>query len=386
MKKLPENLQKILILFIWILFFYFQFQRPFIAKILQNITPTRILTSLLYRLFSLSWIAIPIIIISITKGNFFCWRLCPVGLLCDLIPSFGRTNKTKLNLYIFLILLLSSFFGFNLLALFDPIITFNRAIISFKVSLIEFFIFFSPIILLLLLNIYKKRFWCLKLCPLGAFIDWIVIIKNKKNNTDLERRKFLISIGTGIILGGLLKWKNLKLDPTNRRLIRPPGALPEDQFTDLCIRCGSCVSICLTRTLTPTFLESGLEGVLTPKLTPHIAECDEYCNKCGISCPTQAIKNLPLEIKRNFKIGTAEIDKEKCISWKENKLCLICKEVCSYLAIEIEKNKDNTPCPKIIPRKCRGCGLCEKHCPATPTKAVLVYNTGVGTIIDPNQN
>lgn len=294
-----------------------------------------------------------------------------MGLMQDVIPSFSRTKISKSNQYIFLALLITSIFAPNLLAVLDPLVTFNRAIIS--VQMVWFSI---PIIIIILLNIYKKRFWCFKLCPIGGGLD---LIKPKYN---LERRKTLLAIGSGLILGVFFR---IKPNITHDRLLRPPGALPEKEFKIRCIRCGSCIGVCPTGTLTPVFLESGIEGIFTPKLTPQLAGCDEFCNKCGYACPTQAIRKLPLDTKRNIKIGTAKIDRSRCIAWCCNSRCLICQEYCPYLAIKIVKNKYGTPCPQEIPELCRGCGLCEKNCPARPIRAIKIYNTGAGRII-PQQN
>lgn len=370
MRKLGR-LFNVVIILVWVLIFYLQFERPFIARFAQNISPTLLISSLLYAIFWLSWFSLPILLLAIIKGRFFCWKICPIGLLQDLIPSFGKTKGTKTNLYIFLVLFITSLFGLNLLAIFDPLVIFNRTVTLFFVYLT---------IIILLMSIYKKRFWCFKLCPLGALTDWISVIKNRKK-FDINKRKTLVSIASGLVFVLLFKIKNLYSKPLNERLLRPPGALPEDEFINRCIRCGSCISVCLTGVLTPTIFESGISGIFTPRLITQIAECDEYCNKCCQACPTLAIRNLPLGVKRNFKIGTARIDRSRCIAWEYNGLCLVCKEYCSYLAIEVVNNQNGIHSPKVIPEFCRGCGHCEKNCPARPIRAIRVYNTRAGEII-----
>jgi ferredoxin len=301
-------------------------------------------------------------------------------MLQDIIPSVGKTKHSKINLYIFLSSLAILFFGTNLLACFDPFVTFNRLIILFKIKIEAAFIFTIPFILIIILNLYKKRLWCFKLCPLGAFFDWIALLKNKQV-VDLNKRKTIIALGSGLILGTLSKGIKPLASSADKQLLRPPGSLPENEFVDRCIRCGSCLGVCLTGTLTPSFFEAGLNGLFTPKLDPIKAECDEYCNKCGTACPTQAIKAMSLEIKRNFKIGTAEINRTKCIAWSENQLCLVCQEFCPYLAITSVKNQNGIPSPAVIDNLCRGCGHCENHCPARPTRAIKIYSTGSGTFI-----
>ena len=119
----------------------------------------------------------------------------------------------------------------------------------------------------------------------------------------------------------------------NPRLMRPPGALPEKSFSAKCIRCGECMKVCLTNTLQPCLWESGLDGLWSPRIVPRLAGCDQTCSLCGQVCPTGAIRALPLEEKKNAKLGTAVIDRERCLVWAEDKLCLICDEQCPYNAI-----------------------------------------------------
>lgn len=373
-KKLIRHLSNIVIILIWILIFYFQFEHPFITRTAQNISPALLITTIPHTLFWIGWISVPLLLFGILKGRLFCWKICPIGLLQDLLPSFKKTKASKINLYMFLFLLTVSFFGLNLLAILDPMVTFNRAIILFNLRLKEFLIFSSIFIAITALNIYKKRFWCFKLCPLGAFFDF-----TRSTKYDLDKRRTLIVIGSGLAFAGLLKIKPFSI---HDRLLRPPGALPENEFKNRCIRCGSCIAVCLTGTLTASFLDSGFTGLFSPKLVPQIAECDEYCNKCGEACPSQAIKKLPLSVKRNFKIGTAKIDRSVCFSWSFDKYCLICKEFCSYLAIGVVKNKNGIPAPEEVSSLCRGCGHCENHCPTRPIRAIKVYNDGVGKIIN----
>lgn len=372
-RKLVRYFFNIVVILLWTIIFYVQFERPFIARTAQNISPSLLVSSLPHNLLWLSWVSIPLLLFAIAKGRFFCWNICPVGLLQDSIPSFGKAKITKINLYIFLGLFTASLFGLNLLAVFDPLVNFNSAVISLGLRLIEFIIFFSILGVIILLSIYKKRFWCFKLCPLGAFLDLI-----KVHNLDLEKRRTLIAIGSGITFGLLIRSNSI-----HNRLLRPPGALPEKKFTSRCIKCGSCIAVCLTKTLTPVFLESGIAGIFTPRLVPQIAECDEFCNKCGETCPTQAICNLPLNIKRNFRIGTAKIDRSICISWRNEGLCMICQEHCPYLAIKVVKTETGNPAPQEIPELCTGCGMCENKCPTKPIRAIVVYNIGAGKMINP---
>jgi ferredoxin len=307
-------------------------------------------------------------------------KICPVGLIQDILPSWKKVKHSKINLYTFISFFIISVFDIAILAIIDPLITFNRLVVVFGMTSEAIVIFLMPITIIIALNFYTKRFWCFKLCPLGALVDWITIFKSKKM-IDLDKRKTLIALGSGFVFGTIFRAIEPLSKRPSKRLLRPPGAIPENDFQDRCIRCGSCIAVCLTKTLTPSFFESGFNGIFTPKLVPQNAECDEYCNKCTTACPTQAIKNLPLNVKRNFKIGTASIAQDRCIAWHDNRLCLICQEYCPYLAIKSVKNEYGIPSPIVINDKCRGCGYCEKNCPARPGRAIEVFNTGAGIFI-----
>ena len=155
------------------------------------------------------------------------------------------------------------------------------------------------------------------------------------------------------------------------QLIRPPGALPEDEFLQTCIRCGECMKSCVTNTLQPCLWEAGLAGLWTPKLDLRFAACEQNCNVCGKVCPTQAIRSLSLEEKTHAKVGTAILRKEMCLVWAQDKLCLICDEICPYNAI-VFRTIDGYRRPVVIASRCNGCGFCEQSCPVEGESAIVV--------------
>ena len=68
-------------------------------------------------------------------------------------------------------------------------------------------------------------------------------------------------------------------------LIRPPGAVPEEEFVRRCIGCGECMKVCPTNTLQPVLLEAGVDGLWSPKTHARYAGCEQACNLCGHVCP-----------------------------------------------------------------------------------------------------
>ncbi|MDP8236384.1 MAG: 4Fe-4S binding protein [Candidatus Erginobacter occultus] len=386
MKKKTKYIFAPPIILAWAAVFYLQFERPWIGAVGQNLSPSLLPSLLRHEFFWLLWLAVPLIVLAFFQGRFFCWYICPLGLLQDLLPSFRGTKKKEINTLFFLFLFGFGVFSLNLLALFDPLVSVNRAVSVLQGRLLAIVVFGGPLLIILLLSVWKKRWWCFKLCPLGALFDWIVHLRARRRPEENRpaspgRRRALVALGAGLAAG--LSWRlfNRRRGPEISSILRPPGALAENEFTDRCIRCGSCVAVCLTGGIQPVIFQTGLEGIFTPQLNPSRGECDEFCNKCGQTCPTQAIRYMPLEEKRNFKMGTASIVRSRCIAWSLDKHCLVCAEYCPYLAIGTERNKNGIKSPVVIPELCRGCGLCEKQCFAHPEAAITVSSRGAGTII-----
>jgi formate hydrogenlyase subunit 6/NADH:ubiquinone oxidoreductase subunit I len=107
----------------------------------------------------------------------------------------------------------------------------------------------------------------------------------------------------------------------------------------------------------------------------RLAPCDQNCNVCGKVCPTQAIRSVSLEEKTHAKVGTAVLRKEMCLVWAENKICLICDEICPYNAI-VFRPVEGYRRPVVIASKCNGCGFCEQRCPVKGDSAIVVVPNG----------
>jgi ferredoxin len=319
------------------------------------------------------------IVAFVLKKRFFCFFVCPVGFLQDVLPSVKRAIKvpgptTYLNYIVFLILFFFSLGTINMLGVFDPLVIFARFIAVFQRSfIVRDLSYLMPFAIILLVSFVSKRFWCWYVCPLGAFFDMCHEVKayykkSADKGVDKTRRHLVHASLAGLVLA--FTGKKLGATYAHERLIRPPGALPEERFKDACVRCGNCMKACITDGLQPVLFESGWDGVATPHLVPRIGECDEYCTRCGDVCPTGAIHSLELYRKRNVRIGVARVEKKDCLGWDGDQLCFICAEFCPYLAIDKFMKDDTIPCPVIKEDVCRGCGLCEKQC---PTHAIKVY-------------
>ncbi len=202
---------------------------------------------------------------------------------------------------------------------------------------------------------------------------------NRKKAATIERRHVL-----GGVLGGLAVVPLLRVDALGKhdrsgKFVRPPGAVPEESFLARCIRCGECMKACPTNALQPATASDGFSRYHTPRLTPRIGGCEEKCRLCGHVCPTGAIRALPYEQKRFVKIGTAVLNRRRCLAWEQNKECLVCDEVCPYNAITpmlVETTTGLFRVPVINEDLCLGCGMCEQHCPITDEAAITVSRFG----------
>ncbi len=223
---------------------------------------------------------------------------------------------------------------------------------------------------------------CAKVCPQGAISFPALSPANREaklggeySGMDFSRRGFLYSFAGGLTVAFLAGRTPFTPLQGKHQLVRPPGAIPESEFLRTCIRCGECMKSCLTNTLQPCFWESGLAGLWTPKMDLRFAPCEQNCNVCGKVCPTQAIRSLSLEEKNHAKVGTAVLRKEVCLVWAQDKLCLICDEICPYNAI-VFRTVEGYRRPVVIASKCNGCGFCEQRCPVQGESAIVVVPNG----------
>jgi ferredoxin-type protein NapF len=223
---------------------------------------------------------------------------------------------------------------------------------------------------------------CAEVCPKGAISfpafpspDQASKLGGEYAAVDFSRRGFLYSMTGGLTVAFLAGRTPFTPLQGKQQFIRPPGAVPESEFLRTCIRCGECMKSCLTNTLQPCFWESGLSGLWTPKMDLRFAPCEQNCNVCGKVCPTQAIRSLSLEEKTHAKVGTAVLRKELCLVWAQDKLCLICDEICPYNAI-VFRTVEGYRRPVVIASRCNGCGFCEQRCPIQGGSAIVVVPNG----------
>ncbi len=212
---------------------------------------------------------------------------------------------------------------------------------------------------------------------------------NEKPSPDLSRRKVIAGAAAGAVLVPTVRTGVLtSVDgrPSPER-IRPPGSVDEREFLARCVRCGQCMKICPNNALHPAFDQAGVEGLWTPILIPKIGYCESTCTLCTQVCPTGAIRQITekekTDTKQPLKIGTAFIDRGRCLPWSMNTPCIVCEEFCpiSPKAIVIDKEiQEETGLvlkrPVVVPDRCTGCGACENVCPVHDKAAIRVSSAG----------
>jgi ferredoxin-type protein NapG len=190
---------------------------------------------------------------------------------------------------------------------------------------------------------------------------------------EMNRRQFLskmLKTATGVGLVGLgLGMYSHRASSLSAMHVRPPGALPEEDFLGACIRCGLCVRDCPYDIL---FL--GEVGTEVPTGTPYFQARSGPCEMCEdipciVACPTNALDHDLTDIEES-RMGLAVlVDQETCIAFHGLR-CEVCFNVCPIrnraITLDMQHNvrsgKHALFIPVVHSDACTGCGLCERAC------------------------
>jgi ferredoxin len=169
-------------------------------------------------------------------------------------------------------------------------------------------------------------------------------------------------------------------------LIRPPGALEEEEFLAGCIRCDRCQDACEPGAI-QFYSESAGKHYHTPYVDPAIKGCN-LCLKCTQVCPTGVLKPLELEEKHTVRMAGIELREDLCLSFKAKRIrdeqammmelgkaptesdatlerrgpCGECYMFCPLRGKAIDLEPGAFLAPIVYPENCAGCGMCEEIC------------------------
>jgi polyferredoxin len=156
---------------------------------------------------------------------------------------------------------------------------------------------------------------------------------------DLSRRQAATVLVSGLISVPLIRLGAPTAANWDPGLIRPPGALEETAFLTRCIKCGQCMRVCPTNVIQPALWQAGAEGLWTPMLNFRIGTsgCQQNCVACSHICPTAALRPLSVEERMGrgpfsqngpLRLGTAFVDRGRCLPWAMDTPCIVCQENC----------------------------------------------------------
>ena len=133
--------------------------------------------------------------------------------------------------------------------------------------------------------------------------------------------------------------------------LRPPWAIDEQLFSEICTSCGDCTSQCPTNIIKPARAN-------LPVIDFSAGEC-LFCEECVDACKPHALlkkeNNSPWAIK-------ASIDNDTCLAHKGVE-CRSCYDPCEARAIMMPPRLGGISVPIISSHNCTGCGACFSVCP-----------------------
>jgi len=399
-------------------------------RLLQQLSPFVVLSSsIAARSIGVGAIlALIVAVVSSFKKRWFCLYLCPTGFLLENVNHAGLRKASwwskcpPIGRYVAILTIIGAVAGYPVLLWMDPLCIFsspfamNRATNVFSVILVSL-----GLGVLVGATFVFGMLWCVHICPLSGLQDMLFAMRKalwtrmkasapsqkfaerflggRSFSSDMKlvkisgalapevrasasvlkfsaaRRAFFAGAG-GAALALLARRAGAERYRKSDTLLRPPGAVPEDRFAGLCIRCNNCVHACPTKIIHPdTGHEAGLAGFGAPvvKFDRDYKYCLETCGACTQVCPTGALTALTLEQKNKYVIGEALVDNNVCLTALGKKECDACELACPYDAVHVTWDEEQYNAYPVVNDKCIGCGACEVVCPTTPVKAIRVW-------------
>ena len=141
---------------------------------------------------------------------------------------------------------------------------------------------------------------------------------------------------------------------------RPPWALSEIAFQEICTGCNACIETCQT-----SILKKARGGYPIVDFTD--GECT-FCGECVKVCRPRALSRdggkLPWALM-------ATISQFSCLS-ATGTMCRTCGDRCDVGAISYQLALKGKATPVVDPALCSGCGACVAPCPVDAVNMISV--------------
>ena len=200
------------------------------------------------------------------------------------------------------------------------------------------------------------------------------------------------SVALGLAAGPLTRLNGATARNWPPGLIRPPGAVAEQEFLARCVKCCECVRVCPTNAIQPAGFEFGMGGALDAhdelphrdkRLPAQLHRVRPRLSDRGDQAPLPPGKaGRRIGRRTPVRLGLASVDRGRCLPWATGRPCIVCEETCpvSPKAITVEEVDQQRPDgtsvhlqrPVVDPARCIGCGVCEHECPLSGMRAIRV--------------
>lgn len=334
------------------------------------------------------WIGLVVGCVVLVRPRWFCRWICPLGHCAEgssrLGQRLGRRSARffPVGQWIVWLTLGGALVGWPLLLWLDPLALFGSLFgLTTLPHIPTVWLAAIPALIVLVVSLIWPHLWCGRLCPLGGLQE--ILSQLARRGRHLLRRdeqppstnQSGLPLARRAVLGvavGAVSATVLRRTDTAAPSLRPPGAVASPEFLGLCVRCGNCLRACPTHIIEPDLGGHGLASLLSPVLKFDKGYCREDCAACTTVCPSGALKRLSLDEKPRVRLGLPTVDMNVCLLGADRE-CAECRRWCPYGAIRyVFSEIDYALRPEIDAEKCNGCGACQRACPTTPKKAIVV--------------